>query len=297
MIKKEITNIKLLEHFKTIHKDGMSIFILGDGDVRGALFNGTRFINQMRSQHELGILETLALGHANLCAGLLIPMMKGMERRVFRYETDGALSGFSVEAFSEGFVRGYLLQDRIPITEELKSWSLKPFIGDGEVSIIRFAEGAKEPMTGITKIKHKNIALDLSEYFLQSEQTVTGFNTGIKFDNNGNVIGAGGAYIQVMPDADEEIVSLAERAFSAAPSFGQWFAEGGDFEDVIFGLFRDCNPQILLERDINFDCPCSAEYFKQRLSLISKDELDEMYKEGNGKIDLKCQNCASVYTV
>ncbi len=297
MIKKEITNSELLKQFKTIHKDGMTIFLLGDGDVRGALFNGTRFVNQMRAQHELGLLETLALGHASLCAALLIPMMKGVERRIFRYETDGALSGFSAEAFSEGFVRARLFDEKIPITEELTSWSLKPFIGNGQVSLIRFAEGAKEPISGITKIKHKNIALDLSEYFLQSEQTVTGFNTGIKFDKAGNVIGAGGAYIQVMPDADEEIVSLAEQAFSASPSFGQWFAEGGDFEDVIFGLFRECNPQILLERDIRFDCPCSAEYFKNRLSLLSKDELEEMYKEGNGTIELKCQNCASVYRV
>ncbi len=297
MIKKEITNPALLEQFKTIHKDGMTVFILGDGDVRGALFHGTRFVNQMRIQHNLGILESLALGHASLCAGLLIPMMKGRERIVFRYDTDGAFSGFSVEAFSEGFVRGYLSNDTIPINEELKSWSLKPFIGDGQVSLIRFPEGAKEPMTGITKIKHKNISLDLSEYFLQSEQTITGFNTGIKFDKAGNIIGAGGAYIQVMPDADEEILSLAERAFSASPSFGQWFAEGGDFEDVIFGLFRECNPQILVERDIKFDCPCSAEYFKQSLSLLSKEELTEMYKEGNGSIELKCHNCNSIYTV
>ncbi len=297
MIKKEIKDSALLNHFESIHKDGLSIFLLGDGDIRGALFHGTRFVNQMRIQHELGILETLALGHAGICGALLIPMMKGVERRVFRYETDGALSGFSVEAFSEGFVRGRLFDEKIPITEELKSWSLKPFIGNGQVSLIRFSEGSKEPMTGITNIKHKNIALDLSEYFLQSEQTVTGFNTGIKFDKAGNLIGAGGAYIQVMPDADEEIVSMAERAFSAAPSFGQWFSEGGDFEDVIFGLFRECKPQILLERDVKFDCPCSAEYFKQRLSMISKEELDEMYKEGNGSIELKCQNCASVYKV
>ncbi len=301
MIKKEITDKILLEKFKAIYKDTMTIFLLGDGDIRGAFFHGTKFINQMRIQHSLGILETLALGHASLCGALLIPMMKGRDRIIFRCDTDGDFAGFSVEAFSEGFVRGYLLQDSIIPQKELSSWDLKPLFGNGNISVIRFPEGAKEPVTGITKIKHKNIALDLSEYFLQSEQTITGFNTGIQFDTDGRVIGAGGMYIQVMPDANEEILNIAERAFSAMPSIGKWFSEGGDMEDVIFGLFRECKPQVLLERDIKFDCPCSKEIFKQKINLLSKEDREELYKKQSEKadnfIEVKCHNCGSVYKI
>ncbi len=296
MIKKEITDKTLLKNFKSVYKDTMTIFILGEGDIRGAFFHGTRFVNQMRVQHNLGILESLALGHASLCAALLIPMMKGHDRITFRCDTDGDFAGFSVEAFSEGFVRGYLLQDSIIPKKELSSWNLKPLFGEGKITVVRFPEGAKEPITGITKIKHKNIALDLSEYFLQSEQTVTGFNTGIQFDSEGRIIGAGGMYIQVMPNANEEILTQAEQAFSAMPSIGKWFCEGGDTEDVIFGLFRKCNPQVLLERDIRFDCPCTKENFAQKINLLSKEDKEELYKNTD-KIEVKCQNCGSVYKI
>lgn len=296
MIEKKITEKEHSEHLKKITDDGMTVFMLGDGDIRGAFFHGTRFVNKMKTQHELGILETLALGHACLCAALLIPMMKGRERRIFRCDTKGPLVGFSTEAFSEGFVRGYLLQDPIPINEELKNWSLKPFFGEGRISVIRYPEGASEPITGITEIKHKNIAMDLSEYFLQSEQINTGFNTGIKFDKKGRVTGAGGLYIQVLPSANEAIVTKAENAFAAAPSIGQWFSEAGNREDVIFGLFRNCSPQILIERKIDFYCPCSRESFFTKLRSLPKKELEDMYKNGNETIELYCHNCGSVYT-
>lgn len=295
MITKTLSDDVLIEQFKSMHQDGMTIFTLGGGSIRGAFFHGTRFVNKLRLQHELGLMETLLLGHACLCAALLIPTMKGRDRAVFRCDTDGAAAGFNVEAFSEGFVRGYLFQNPLEITGQFKSWDLKPLFGSGTVSVTRFPEGYTQPVTGIVQIKHKNIAMDLSEYFLQSEQTTTGFNTGIQFDKDGRVIGAGGMYIQVMPDAESDIVDAAEHAFAAAPSFGQWFAEGGGREDVIYGLFRSCNPQVPAERSIDFYCPCSKDNFFQKLMALPKQELSQMRQSPEEYIELTCRNCGSVY--
>ena len=69
MIKAQINDNELNSHIDSLEKDGLSIFVMADGRARGALFHGTRFVNQMRSQHNLGILETMVLGQAsiNLC--------------------------------------------------------------------------------------------------------------------------------------------------------------------------------------------------------------------------------------
>ena len=56
MIKAEITDKTLSEHLSKIEEDKLRIFTMADGRIRGALFHGTRFINQMRAQHNLGIL-------------------------------------------------------------------------------------------------------------------------------------------------------------------------------------------------------------------------------------------------
>src|SRR5574344_1599678 len=185
MITAEITDSDLVAKINSIEKDGMTMFVMADGQFRGAFYNGTRMVNQMRANHHLGILETLVLGQAELCAALLIPTMKGREHLTFRYDTNGPAAGFSVEADSTGYVRGYLLQNPIPISTPLDSWDLAPFLGPGTLSVSRFPEGAKEPQTGTVEIQHKNIAKDLTWYFQQSEQIHSAFNTSIKFDKKG----------------------------------------------------------------------------------------------------------------
>lgn len=295
MIRVPFNDPVLEDRLAAMHPDGMTIFILGDGALRGAFFHGTRFVNQLRAQHSLGLLETMVLGQASLCGALLIPTMKGQDRAIFRYDTHGPAAGFSVEANSAGTVRGFLLQDPIPIDKPPESWDLAPYFGDGTVSVIRFPEGCTEPVTGTVEIKHRNIAQDLTEYFLISEQTRSAFNTGIQFDREGRVSGAGAMFLQVMPGADPDLVEAAEHAFSSAPSLGQWFAEGGDREDIIYGLFRALKPVVALERAITFDCPCSRDKFAGHLSRLDRAELADMVKTGPDPIEVVCHNCASVY--
>jgi molecular chaperone Hsp33 len=296
MIEVPISDPVLLDRFSTMHPDGMTIFLLGKGELRGAFFHGTRFVNRLRAQHNLGLLETMVLGQASLAGALLIPTMKGRDRAILRYDTNGPAAGFSVEANSAGTVRGFLLQDPIPVEQAPANWDLAPYFGDGTLTVIRFPEGACEPVSGTVEIKHRNIARDLTEYFLASEQTQTAINTGIQYDREGRVAGAGALYLQTMPGADPDLVVAAERAFAAAPSLGTWFAEGGDREDIIFGLFRGMNPVVALERDIRFDCPCSREKFTAHLKSLDRKELTDMAENGPEPIEVVCHNCGSVYT-
>ena len=310
MIKKEITDLDLVSKIESIEKDGMSVFVMADGRLRGALFHGTRFVNDLRAQHNLGILETMVLGQAALCGALLIPTMKGRGRMIYRYDTNGPAVGFSVEADSTGFVRGYLLQNPIPVYKPLESWDLAPFLGEGTVSVTRINEGDKVPQTGTVDIAYKNIAKDLAYYFEQSEQTKTAFQTSIQMDKAGRVIGAGGLFLQVMPAAggktqdgefanmdEEELILRAENAFKACPSLGQWFSEKGNTEDIIYGLFREFKPLVPVNRDIVFDCPCNKENFVKRVRSLSKNELYDIKENGPDPIEVICHNCGSVYSI
>ena len=318
MIKAEITDKDLLAHLGKIHKDEMTMFVMADGRFRGAFFNGSRLVNQMRAQHKLGILETMILGQAILSAALLIPTMKGREHLTFRYDTNGPAAGFSVEADSSGYVRGYLLQDRIPLDKPLENWDLSPFFGDGTLTISRIGEGWKQAQTGTVEIMYKNIAKDLAWYFAQSEQVHTAFNTSVQFDKEGRVTGAGGMFLQHVPGAggkskvsaqtensgseekkaeEEDLIRRAENAFRAMPSIGKWFADGGDMEDVIYGLFREFNPTAVLNRDIIFDCPCSMEGFASHIKHLPLSEVEDIIKRDPDPIEVICHNCGSLYHI
>lgn len=315
MITKQISDNELSNFINSLYPDEMSVFVMAGGRFRGALFHGTRFVNQMRAQHNLGILETQVLGQACLSGALLLPTMKGREYVIFRYDTNGPAAGFSVETDSKGTVRGYLLQDPIPIDKPLENWNLSQFFGNGTLTISRLPEGSREFQTGTVEIKHKNISKDLAWYFQQSEQTHTAFNTSIMMDKQGRVIGAGGMFLQKMPFeggksksssgkddefasmSDEELVAKVEHAFSACPSLGQWFSEGGDADDIIYGLFREFKPSVALRRDVKFDCPCSKEKFLAHVKALSKAELDDIKKNGPDPLEIVCHNCSSVYNI
>lgn len=315
MIYAPIDDTALQQHLDKLEKDELHIFTAADGLFRGGLFHGSRFVNRIRAQHGLGILETLVLGQAGLCAALMIQTMKGRETLQLRYETDGPATGFSVEADSRGFVRGYLLQNSIPIDAPLESWDLAPFFGNGTISVTRFPESyqaaGREPHRGIVEIRYRNIAKDLAWYFQQSEQLATAFNTSIRFDSIGRVVGAGGFFIQRMPTAggtrrggqprtEEEIedtVTRMERAFTACPPLGDWFAEGGNCEDIIFGLLREFNPQAVAARNITFDCPCSKEYYREALQKLPQSELKNLQETTDDPLEIVCQNCSSVYHI
>jgi len=311
MIRAEIEDEELLAHLRRLPKDDMAVFVLADGRARGALFHGTHFVNQMRAQHRTGILETMVLGQASLCGALLLPTLKGREHVTWRYEVAGPAQGFSVEADTSGYVRGYLFNEHIPVDSPLESWDLAPFLGEGTMSMSTLFEGDKAPYVSSIQINKKNIAQDLVDFFDQSVQTKTAFNTGIQMDKKGRVIGAGGLFLQVMPEiggvkkksisgleiSDGDLIEKLEIAFKTLPSLGTWFSEGHSLEDLIYGLFREFNPSIALHRDVRYDCPCSREIYLNHIRHLPQAELLDMRKNGPDPLEVSCRNCGSVYRI
>ena len=314
MKKIEIADKELVEKINALPKDEMAVFVMADGRIRGALFHGTRFVNQMRAQHNLGILESLVLGQASLCAALMIPLMKGQEHLCWKYDVDGPAAGFSVEADSTGYVRGFLYNEHIPVDKPLENWDLKPFLGTGSMSVSRIHKEDSAPHISTVEVNSGNIAEDLAWYYKQSEQISTAFNTGIQFDRQGRVIGAGGMFLQVMPEtggnnnsgaskssssdaeADGQFLARVEMAFKTAPSLGQWSSEGGKIEDIVYGLFREFTPSVALRRDIRYDCPCSEETFANYIKMLPKQERDDILRKKE-PLEIQCRNCGSVYTI
>ncbi|WP_338368616.1 Hsp33 family molecular chaperone HslO [Treponema bryantii] len=317
MIKAEITDKTLSEHLSKIEEDKLRIFTMADGRIRGALFHGTRFINQMRAQHNLGILETYILGQASLCGALTIPMMKDMEHTLIRFEGTGSADGYTVEADSTGSVRSYLEKEHIPLDKPLENWNLKPFLGAGNLTFSRIHKDDKYLQSSTVDVDGENIAIDFASYFAQSEQINTAFNSSIQFDKEGRVVGAGAMYIQVMPktggtaelgsqidshaeeDADEEeLLRKVENAFKACPSIGLLYSEGEvDSEDIILGLFREFQPTITMKRDIIYDCPCSKDYFLNHIRGLPQKDLEDIRKNGPEPLEVVCRKCGSVYHI
>ncbi|GAB1481526.1 Hsp33 family molecular chaperone HslO [Treponema sp.] len=294
MILRDLQDTELSTRLQTLEADGITRFSLLGNKIRGFLLSGIALSNQARTNHQLGILESLALSQAYMSALLLSSTMNEGDRCAIRMDCTGALRGFSVEGSWEGGVRGYLFNDTIHLDAPLDSFDLKPFIGTGTLSVIRMRSG-KEPFKGIIQLVHGRIAEDLAEYFLRSEQTRTAIGTSVRFDTEGRIAGAGALMLQALPGASDVDLEDAELRIREMPSLGTWFAEGHTRKELLQSWFAAFDPLTYSESKAGFYCDCSRERFAQFLGALAGNELQSMIDESPHPAELICHNCASRY--
>lgn len=285
---------ELRSRLDALSEDGLSRFSMLGGTVRGALLSGSRLVAQARANHGLGIIESLALGQALVCAGLLSATIKDGERIGLRMDCSGALRGYSVETSWDGKLRGYLFCDGITIDAPLDSFDLKPFIGSGSLSVMRKGP-AGEPYTGHISLVHGRIAEDLSSYYLQSEQTRTAIAASVRFDAAGRIAGAGGLFLQALPGATDLDMEDTELRMAELPSLGTWFSEGKTRAELLDRWFSAFEVELLSESPVSFFCDCSKERYGSFLKNLGPDEIKKMMDSGTLPAEIRCHNCASVY--
>lgn len=295
MIKAALAGESLKDRLLASARDRIYNFLLADGDVRGAILHGTRMVNEMRANHELGILETLVLGRAYLGAGLMSANLKGSDALSLRIECSGPIKGLTVEANAFGEVRGFLKNVPIPIDKPMENFDLSPFFGAGFLSIIRYIEDAKQPFTGQIALEYGNIAKDLANYFLKSEQISTAFNLSIKYDRSGAVTGAGGLFLQAMPGADDTLAEELEELVVQLPSLGGGFTDGREPEGLIQAVFKKYRPRFLANQRVEFMCHCSPERLSQVILTLPAEELKDIRDNGPFPLEMRCHYCNTQY--
>ena len=295
MEKKKINGDTLKQRLVAGARDRLYNFIMADGTVRGVILNGTRMVNEMRANHELGILETLVLGRAYLGVGLMSADLKGNDRIRVKIDCSGPIKGLVVEANAFGEVRGYLKNIPIPMEKPMEDFNLSPFFGAGFLSVTRHLEDAKQPFTGQVILKYGNVAQDLAHYYVTSEQVPTAFNLSIKFDTDGIVTGAGGLLIQALPETDEEISGGLEKRVAQLPSLGILFGDESAPKAFVLENFGTYDPRFLADRRIEFMCHCNRERLRSLLMLLPIDELKDIKENGPFPLEMRCHFCNTSY--
>ena len=285
----------LKDRLKAAARDRLYRFLLSGGEVRGALVHATRVVQEMRANHGLGVLETLVLGHAYLGGLLVASSLKGKDRVSLQIECSGPVGGLVVEANAYGEVRGYLKNVPIPLEKPLENFNLSPFFGAGFISLTRYLEDAKQPFTGKVALRHGNVAQDLAHYYLTSEQIATAFSLSIKFAPDGNVAGAGGLFLQVMPDAADTTAAELERIVYGLPSIGDLCADQQDMTYFLQSHFAVLDPVLLDQPRVEFFCRCRREQVARLLRTLPMEELADIRDNGPFPVTLRCHHCNTVY--
>ena len=295
MKKKKIFGETLKEQLMASRRDRLYHFSLAQCTVRAVVIKGTRMVNEMRWNHDLGLLETLVLGHAYLGCALMSANLKGNDRIGLQIECSGPIKGLSVEANAFGEVRGYLKQVPIAIDKPLESFNLAPFFGAGFLSVTKYLEDAKQPFCGKVMMEYGRLAKDLALYHLKSEQIPTAINLGVSFNKLGEVSGAGAAMIQALPGAAEEVLAALEKRVYSLESMGA-AVDSEDFpQSWIQANFGAFEPKLLDQRGIEFMCHCNRDRIRTMISMLKPEEIDDMASNGPFPVEIRCHYCNTIF--
>lgn len=256
----------------------------------------TQMVEEAREHHNTSPVATAALGRLLSAGAMMGSMMKG-EKDVFtlQIKAGGPLQGITVTADSQGNVKGYVGNPDVCIPANSKGkLDVAGAVGPGFLTVIKDM-GLKEPYSGQVMLQTCEIAEDLTYYFATSEQVPSAVGLGVLMNKNNTVRQAGGFIVQLMPFAEEEVISRLEQNVQKINSVTNLLEEGHTPESLLEKVLEGFDVQINEKMDTRFHCNCSKERVEKALISIGRKELNEMIQEGK-PIEMNCHFCNTNYT-
>ena len=255
----------------------------------------TEMVETAREHHNTSPVATAALGRLLTAGAMMGSMMKG-EKDVLtlQIKAGGPLQGITVTADSQGNVKGYVGNPDVCIPANSKGkLDVAGAVGPGFLTVIKDM-GLKEPYSGQVMLQTCEIAEDLTYYFATSEQVPSAVGLGVLMNKNNTVRQAGGFIVQLMPFAEEEVISRLEQNVQKINSVTNLLEEGHTPESLLEKVLEGFDVQINEKMDTRFCCNCSKERVAKALISIGRKELNEMIQEGK-PIEMKCHFCNTNY--
>ncbi|OIU70550.1 hypothetical protein BHE18_01140 [Rossellomorea aquimaris] len=95
-------------------------------------------------------------------------------------------------------------------------------------------------------------------------------------DTDNSVLAAGGFIIQLMPDIDDETITLIEQRLANIEPVSSMIKRGLTPEEILEEVLGKDNVQILEEMPVQFQCTCSKEKFAEGIMGLGKEEIRQM---------------------
>ena len=138
------------------------------------------------------------------------------------------------------------------------------------------------------------IAEDLAQYMVESEQIPSAVGLGVLIDTDRSVKAAGGFIVQLMPGAPEELIEKLETNILFMDQLTTVLDEDGVdavVSQVLFGL----DPREAMRVPVEYRCSCTRERVAEALRSVGEAELRSMAAEGKDA-EVSCQFCDRVYS-
>lgn len=264
--------------------------------VKASAITGKELVERARQIHETLPVATAALGRTLMACSMLGNQLKEEKGSLtLRIKGGGPLGSITAVSDCDGNVRGYL-QDgavELPLKGPAKLDVGRAVGRDGTITVIKDL-GLKEPYVGMIPLISGEIAEDVTAYLAESEQIPSACALGVLVDTDQSVLYAGGYLIQLLPGAEESVVTAVEQGVAAAGPVTALLQEGVSALEILTRVLKDFELEVLAEEPVEYRCYCSRDRVTRALISLGREEMASFLEE-QGQADLTCQFCDKVY--
>ena len=278
----------------------MANLIRGLSENGGVVFCGvdsTRIVRKAEKLHTTSATCSAALGRLLTGAALMGSMLKDDRDQITLRVSGGGPAGVVIACTDgTGNVKGCIDHPLVELPAKPNGHlDVGGAVGkDGVLTVIRDNSLQKEPTVGQVPLVSGEIAEDLTAYYAYSEQVPTVMALGVLVDKDLSILCAGGFMVQLLPGATDAEIDQLEKNIAAMPSVTTLLHEGKTPEDMMQLALAGFDPNVLDERDVHYQCDCSAERTKEMLFSLGRKELVRMRDE-DPACEVVCHFCHSKY--
>lgn len=267
-----------------------------DAQVRVFAATTREMAEEARSHHNTSPVATAALGRLLTAGAMMGIMQKGdKDKLTLQIKCSGPIKGLTVTADAAGNVKGYAENPDVMLPpSKAGKLDVGGALDMGVLNVIKDM-GLKEPYVGQTHLVSGEIAEDLAYYYATSEQVNSSVALGVLMSKDNTVKQAGGFILQLMPFAEETVISQLEQNINKLSSVTTMLEEGYTPEKMVDVLLEGLDHEILDTVETKFYCDCSKERVEKALISVGREELQSMIDDGK-PVEVKCHFCNTDYS-
>lgn len=267
-----------------------------DNQVRFFCAYTKELVEASRIFHNTSPVATAALGRLLTAGAMMGSMCKNdSDILTIQIQCSGPIGGLIVTANANAQVKGYVNNPSVMLPPSPKGkLDVGKALDLGVLSVIKDI-GMKEPYVGQSNLVSGEIAEDLTYYFATSEQIPTSVALGVLMEKNNTVKHAGGFIIQLMPFADEGLISDLELRLKNYSSITSILDKGITPNEIMEQLFDGYDIQFTKEMYPLYHCDCSKERVFKAVMSIGKKDIEDIISEGE-PIQVECHFCNKTYS-
>ncbi|NLJ72100.1 MAG: Hsp33 family molecular chaperone HslO [Syntrophomonadaceae bacterium] len=267
-----------------------------EGQVRVTLAHTTKLVDEARFRHNTSATASAALGRVLTGALMMGSDLKGAnDSLTLRVVGEGIAGSVVATVDSQGTGRALISNPAADVP------SIRPgkldvaaIIGrEGYLEVIKDI-GLKQPFVGRVDLVSGEIAEDLANYFVMSEQIPSLVALGVLVEKDLSIKAAGGLIVQAMPGAQDSILEIIENNIFNLGPISNLMLVHENLEGILSELFANIDYEALASLPLEFACRCNEERLRTIFTSFSIEELQEIYAK-EGILEARCNFCNETY--